>query len=153
MAARRPATWANVPDDLRSMVQLSETERRRLRDAVAERRADRAWTQAQVADRGDLSVDRIQAIESERAGHLRYATLRRLEAGLDWAPGSVLAVIRGETPTEAAAEALVVEAELHALGTIVTVLERMTPAERTRLLKWLVDRYSPTVRLGDGDEP
>lgn len=41
------------------------------------------------------------------------------------------------------------QVELLGLSVIVTVLERMSPTERTRSLKWLLDRYAPTVRLGD----
>lgn len=45
------------------------------------------------------------------------------------------------------------QVELLGLSVIVTVLERMSPIERTRSLRWLLDRYTPTVRLSDGDEP
>jgi len=43
------------------------------------------------------------------------------------------------------------QVELLGLSVMVTVLERMSPAERARSLKWLLDRYGPRVTLG-GDE-
>jgi hypothetical protein len=43
--------------------------------------------------------------------------------------------------------------ELPALAAVVAILGQLTAPERGRVLKYVFDRYTPTVRLGDGDEP
>lgn len=59
-------------------------------------------SQMDVAARGGLSLDRVQAIEGVRTqGGYRPSTLKALERGLGWAPGSVKQVMAGGEPTPA----------------------------------------------------
>lgn len=43
--------------------------------------------------------------------------------------------------------------ELPALAAVVSILGQLALPERARVLKYVLDRYAPTVRLGDQDEP
>lgn len=72
----------------------------RLAAAVVARRNERGWTQVEVASRGDLSLDRLQAIEGVRATSYRPKTMQALERGLEWMPGSVARVLAGAEPEE-----------------------------------------------------
>ena len=72
----------------------------RLAEAVVARRNARGWTQVEVANRGGLSLDRLQAIEGVRATSYRPKTMEALERGLDWTRGSVARVLAGDEPEE-----------------------------------------------------
>lgn len=72
----------------------------RLAAAVVARRNARGWTQVEVANRGDLSLDRLQAIEGVRATSYRPKTMQALERGLEWRTGSVARVLAGDEPEE-----------------------------------------------------
>jgi hypothetical protein len=43
--------------------------------------------------------------------------------------------------------------ELPALAAVVAILRQLDATERARVLRYVVERYGPTVRLGDGGEP
>jgi hypothetical protein len=43
--------------------------------------------------------------------------------------------------------------ELPALAAVVAILGALSATERARVLTYVLDRYTPTVRLGDQDEP
>lgn len=73
---------------------------KRLAAAVVARRDARGWTQVEVANRGGLSLDRLQAIEGVRATGYRPKTMQALERGLEWTPGSVARVVAGDEPVE-----------------------------------------------------
>lgn len=70
----------------------------RLAQRVVEERAAHGWTQADVADRGGFSVDRLQEIERGQRTAYRPTTLGALERGLYWRHGSVRRVLAGEEP-------------------------------------------------------
>lgn len=71
----------------------------RLADAVESRRGELGISQAEVAARGPLSKDRVQALESGKERNYRRATLMALERALGWEYGSVQAVLTGGRPT------------------------------------------------------
>lgn len=72
---------------------------RRLADTVVRRRAELNLTQADVAQRGQISIDRVQNIEGAKRTTYRLGTLAALERALEWAPGSVQAILDGDDPT------------------------------------------------------
>lgn len=71
-----------------------------LAECVVARRNARGWTQVEVANRGGLSLDRLQAIEGARATGYRPKTMRALERGLEWTAGSVARILAGDEPEE-----------------------------------------------------
>lgn len=71
---------------------------RRLAQVAARRRAELDLTQAQVAERGPLSLDRVQAIEGAKRKKYRLSTLLALERALAWDSGSVERVLDGNEP-------------------------------------------------------
>lgn len=71
----------------------------RLADAVVRRRSELGLTQFEVAQRGPLSLDRVQAIEGVRSTRYRGSTLAALERALEWEYGSVRAVLASSEPT------------------------------------------------------
>lgn len=70
----------------------------RLADIAVADRERRGWSQIEVATRGGLSVDRVQAIESARHASYRGSTLRAFERGMMWAENSARLVLRGGDP-------------------------------------------------------
>jgi transcriptional regulator with XRE-family HTH domain len=74
---------------------------RRLATAVRARRDERGWTQLEVAARGGLSIDRIQAIEGTRSDRYSSRTFAKLERALEWESGSCRAILDGGDPTPA----------------------------------------------------
>lgn len=71
---------------------------KRVAEAVARRREQRGWTQADVAARGGLSLDRVQAVEAGRGENLRVRTLISLTRGLEWSINSVDRIMKGLDP-------------------------------------------------------
>lgn len=67
----------------------------RLARAILDRRAELGRTQLDVARAGGPSNATLTALESGRATSTSPATLRKLDAGLDWHPGSAQAVLAG----------------------------------------------------------
>lgn len=78
----------------------------RLARAAVERRAQLGITQLDVAQRGPMSLDRVQAIEGAKRSSYRPATLAALERALGWTYGSVAAILDGGEPTPADTPAL-----------------------------------------------
>lgn len=72
---------------------------RRLAERAARRRAELGLSQVEVAQRGPLSLDRVQAIEGAKSTRYRLGTLLALERALDWASASVDAILSGGEPT------------------------------------------------------
>lgn len=70
----------------------------RLADFAVRRRAELGLTQVEVAQRGPLSLDRVQAIEGAKRNGYRLSTLVALERALDWGAGSVEAVLGSGEP-------------------------------------------------------
>lgn len=71
----------------------------RLAEVGTKRREDQGWSQMEVATRGGLSLDSVQALESARRTEYRPKTLLRYEQGLLWARGSVQAILLRGEPT------------------------------------------------------
>lgn len=71
----------------------------RLAAMAARRRAQLDLTQIEVAQRGPLSLDRVQAIEGAKRSNYRLGTLLALERALEWKQGSVDAILAGGEPT------------------------------------------------------
>jgi len=71
----------------------------RLAQHVVDRRGSRGWTQADVAERGGISKDRIQEIEKGVLTSYRPTTIGGLERGLEWEAGSVRDVLNGGAAT------------------------------------------------------
>jgi hypothetical protein len=69
-----------------------------LAEHAARRRAELGLSQIEVAHRGPLSLDRVQSIEGAKSARYRLGTLLALERALDWAEGSVEAVLAGGDP-------------------------------------------------------
>lgn len=80
----------------------SEQAWQRLAEAVKSRRDELRLTQTDVAVAGEISVDRVRAVETLR-GHeqLRRKTMRGLAIGLGWTPESVEVILAGGDPTPA----------------------------------------------------
>lgn len=70
-----------------------------LGQTVARRRAELGLSQVEVAHRGPLSLDRVQAIEGAKKSGYRLGTLAALERALEWEAGSIEAVLDGGQPT------------------------------------------------------
>lgn len=95
---------------------------RRLASAVRKRRDEQGWTQLDVATRGGLSIDRIQAIEGVRTDSYAARTLAKLDRGLGWQTGSSRALVdvgaepmpADDQPAEREPSALDMQAELRA---------------------------------------
>ncbi|MCP3805422.1 helix-turn-helix domain-containing protein [Allokutzneria sp. A3M-2-11 16] len=77
----------------------SEADWSRVADEARSRREARGWSQLEVAARGSIGLDTVQAIEAARRVSYRGRTLDGLERGLDWRPGSIEAILRGGKPT------------------------------------------------------
>ncbi|AXN51294.1 hypothetical protein DSM43518_04836 [Mycobacterium marinum] len=73
----------------------------RLSAAVLKRRATQQWTQQQVWDRGGPSDTLQSDIEGKRWKPTRNVkeTLRKIDVGLEWMPGSAARVLAGGDPT------------------------------------------------------
>jgi len=75
---------------------------RRLAEAVLKRRADLDLTQLDVWQAGGPSNTTLTKIENAEIDSLARVTARRLDKGLQWAPGSARAVFeKGEEPAPA----------------------------------------------------
>lgn len=70
-----------------------------LAEHAARRRAELGLSQIEVAQRGPLSLDRVQAIEGAKSTRFRLGTLLALERALAWEAGSVEAILAGGDPT------------------------------------------------------
>nr|WP_050674721.1 helix-turn-helix domain-containing protein [Mycobacterium marinum] len=67
----------------------------RLADEVRLRRKQLKLTQADVAERGGLSVATVRTVETNRSGRLSRRLRRALERALEWQDGSIDAVLDG----------------------------------------------------------
>lgn len=72
---------------------------RRLADQVARRRGVLGLTQVEVAQRGPMSLDRVQAMEGARGSKYRPGTIAAFERALEWEHGSIAAILAGGDPT------------------------------------------------------
>lgn len=70
----------------------------RLGEAVARRRVRLGMTQDQLADEADVSTNTVRHVE--QGGRARMLTLPKMEAALQWEPGSCSAVLEGQQPVE-----------------------------------------------------
>lgn len=71
----------------------------RLADAVLARREELALTQLEVAAAGGPSNTTLTVIENGLTANLTNATAKKLDRGLQWAPGSARTVWLGGDPT------------------------------------------------------
>jgi hypothetical protein len=76
----------------------------RLARIVRERREDLGITQEQVAGNGGPSTATLRLIEGAAQETYRAKSLRQLEIGLRWMPGSVRSVLNGGDPVVQADE-------------------------------------------------
>lgn len=106
----------------------------RLATAVGDRRRQLALSQTAVRDAGgpsDVVVGRIEQ-NDHRAGYPRQDTIHKLDAGLQWAPGSAIAILNGGEPTpldrtpESVGDALTEDLLLELLGRIVPGTDDLT---------------------------
>lgn len=67
-------------------------------EAIVRRRAERGWTQMDIASRGPLSLDRVQSLEGAKRTSYRAGTIAALERALEWQYGSVEAILAGKEP-------------------------------------------------------
>jgi transcriptional regulator with XRE-family HTH domain len=74
--------------------------REKLAGLVRERRKALGLTQPQVAERGDVSVELVRRVETNRSGDLRASKIEGLERALEWEQGSIRAILDGGMPTE-----------------------------------------------------
>ncbi|MFC5184413.1 hypothetical protein [Actinomadura harenae] len=75
----------------------------RLAECVSQRRAQLGLTQEDVRAAGGPSTVTLRYIESASQDSYKSNSLTRLERALDWAAGSVEAVLAGGEPTERSA--------------------------------------------------
>ncbi|MFE3229291.1 hypothetical protein [Nocardia sp. NPDC059228] len=73
----------------------------RLGQLAHQRRLELGLSQAKVAEAGGPSDTTQTALEAGALSKVRPATLRKLDIGLQWAPGSAAAILRGEEPAAA----------------------------------------------------
>lgn len=95
------------------LTQPSPDDWKRVSQAIVRRREQRGWTQADVAARGGLSLDRVQAIERGRGMNVRPKTLISLTRGLEWSVSSIDKILKGRDPVpieELRGEGLLLEA-------------------------------------------
>ena len=111
----------------------------RLARMAALRRAELDLTQIEVAQRGSLSIDRVQAIEGAKRDRYRLGTLAALERALKWENGSVAAILAGGDP-ETLAERWT-EAE--------QARRPQTPDERLAAARERLRRYVDEIREED----
>ena len=74
--------------------------REKLAGLVRERRRALGLTQPQVAERADVSVELVRRVETNRTNVRRTEKIEGLEHALEWAPGSIRAVLAGGMPTD-----------------------------------------------------
>lgn len=74
--------------------------REKLAGLVRERRKALGLTQPQVAERGDVSVELVRRVETNRSGDLQASKIKGLERALEWEQGSIRAILDGGMPTE-----------------------------------------------------
>ncbi|CAM3063786.1 helix-turn-helix transcriptional regulator [Skermania piniformis] len=67
--------------------------------AVKARRTRQGWTQTQVAEAGGPSHATLVKLENGNLPKLTPAVLAKLDQGLNWAPGSAVAIMSGGEPT------------------------------------------------------
>ena len=79
---------------------ITPDSRRRLATLMEERRAELRLRWRDVADLGGVSYEVIRAVRNG-TGEIRTLTQRGIEDGLQWAPGSVRAVLEGGDPRPA----------------------------------------------------
>ncbi|MDF1705049.1 MAG: helix-turn-helix domain-containing protein [Aeromicrobium sp.] len=77
----------------------------RLGRLIRERRDRLGLTQADLASRGGPSTTTMSKVEYGKLIPIPRQTRAKIEASLDWAPGSVIAVIEGGEPTDGATTA------------------------------------------------
>src|SRR3954466_1331429 len=71
----------------------------RLAQYAMRRRAELGLTQVEVAQRGPLSLDRVQSLEGAKRDKYRLGTLLALERALEWEADSIEAILAGGVPT------------------------------------------------------
>lgn len=130
----------------------------RLADAVVRRRAELdRMTQAELAHRASISLDRVQAIEGNKSDRYRPVTLMAVERALEWDDGSVAEVLAGGDPRPRAAgppdglDEPLTEAEIDQIAAeadeILSRLEGRIASDRNRaqmeaarrLVRWVVE--------------
>lgn len=129
---------------------------RRLAEAVARRRVELGRiTQAELAHRADLSVDRIQAIEGAKKDRYRKTTLLALETALDWEPGSVTAVLAGRDPVpkgrQVPSNAELGEDLLRQIDELQAVIDRRLGQRNSQVRKVLFDGIRADVEESTND--
>lgn len=70
---------------------------------VRARRRERKWTQADVAGNGGPPAKLVSEIERSRNAQPSDEVLDRLDAGLEWPPGTSAMILRAEQASELAA--------------------------------------------------
>ncbi|MEU2124491.1 helix-turn-helix domain-containing protein [Nocardia niwae] len=70
---------------------------------VRARRRERKWTQADVAGNGGPPAKLVSEIERSRNPQPSEEVLDRLDAGLEWPPGTSAMILRAEPASELAA--------------------------------------------------
>lgn len=78
------------------MANWSQAAVERLATAVKRRRADANLTQLQVWKAGGPSNSTFTSIEKAKSQSISSKTLRKLDAGLDWSPGTAVGFLRDE---------------------------------------------------------
>ena len=101
----------------------------RLGAEVRDRRSALGLTQADVTARGGPSVLTLRAIENNRAGRMTPRLRRALETALNWAPGSIDAILAGGAATSVEPTPTVTTAQLLALAEQVLALLKTALAQ------------------------
>lgn len=70
----------------------------RLADAVKKRRSSRKWSYDEIHDAGGPSDVVLSRIEKNEEPHPRGDSIQKLDAGLNWRPGSAVDVLNGDDP-------------------------------------------------------
>ncbi|WP_159839736.1 helix-turn-helix domain-containing protein [Nocardia sp. CY41] len=98
--ARSAPPTPEVHDEVRTEVALDLDA---LAARVRARRRERKWTQADVAGNGGPPAKLVSEIERSRNACPSAEVLDRLDAGLEWPPGTSAMILRAEPASELAA--------------------------------------------------
>lgn len=98
---------------------MDDAARARLADAMEERRLELAVTWKKVAAAGGITYETLRTVRNGRSGNIPVDTQRAIDRGLQWAPGSVAAILADGEARPLAQQiqpAEVVEGRLRILG-------------------------------------
>lgn len=155
-----PSQWLGLPLATPSPLSLEEVEGileetgvaddwQRVAEALAQRRAELALSQIDVARRAQLSVRTIAGLSQGQAREYTAKTLRLVEQALQWPPGTIRAYLEDRPPPQEPPAPLVqLRAETldEAEQMIRQVVEGLAPHDVAARLKLLAEQIETAPR-------